>query len=331
MAIDGKVLSRALDRLEADKRRREAEVRELRLRLYAQDPELEALDGRLRSTAAEAVKLALDTGGDPVRAMESLQERNLRLQQQRRERLAALGQKEDCIDDVPACGICSDRGFVGTEPCSCLLRYYREEQRKELSKLLDLQGENFSAFRLRYYDDKRDPATGISPRQHMEMVLLTCQRFAETFSGSGMNLFLSGPPGLGKTFLSACIAGTVAQRGWSVVYDTAVTLCARFEDAKFGRRGDPEEAEADVRRYLDCDLLILDDLGTEMSTAFTVSVIYEVINSRLRSRKSTVISSNLSLEDIDAKYSPQIASRLKGEYENLKFYGRDIRRQKREE
>ena len=330
MALDGRLLRRAMDRLEEDRRRRENHTAELRQRLYSRDPALAELDSRLRSTAADTLELALRSGEDPVAAMEKLQERSLQLQKERTERILRLGYPEHCIDDLPACPRCGDRGYVGREPCECLMRLYRDEQRRELSKLLDLNGERFASFQLKYYDDQKDPETGISPRQHMELVYLACRRYAETFSGSGANLFLSGAPGLGKTFLSACIAAVVSERGWSVVYDTAVALCSRFEEARFGR-GDPEEAELDIQRYLRCDLLILDDLGTEMNTAFTVSAIYEVINSRLRSGKSTVISSNLSVEEISSRYNPQIASRLAGEYENLKFYGRDIRKLKKEE
>ena len=331
MALDGRILRRAMDLLEEDRRNRETHTAELRQQLYARDPFLAGLDTQIRSAAAEILDVALRRGEDPVAAMEQLQEQNLHMQEERRSRILRLGYPENCLDDLPACPRCGDRGYVGREPCDCLMRLYREEQRKELSKLLDLQGESFASFQLKYYDDMKDPDTGISPRQHMHLVLMACRRYAETFDGKGSNLFLSGGPGLGKTFLSACIASAVSEKGWSVVYETAVNLCARYEAIRFSNRGDPEEAEQDVRRYLQCDLLILDDLGMERENAFTVSVIYEVINARLRSGKSTVISSNLSVEEVSSRYNAQIASRLAGEYENLKFYGRDIRRLKKEE
>ena len=331
MALDGRLLSRAMERLENDRRRRESAETLLRQKLYSLDPALAELDGEIQGTAAKAMELALRSGEDPAKAMAGLQERSLELQRSRAKRIAALGYPEHCIDGLPACTVCGDRGYVGSKPCDCLMRLYREEQRRELSKLLDLQGEQFSAFQLKYYSDQPDPDTGLSPRQHMQLVELACRRYAETFNGGGSNLFLSGGPGLGKTFLSACIASVVSEKGWSVVYETAVTLCARFEEARFGHRGDTEAADLDVQRYLQCDLLILDDLGTEMNTSFSVSVIYEVINSRLRSKKSTVISSNYSTQEITARYTPQIASRLAGEYTNLRFYGTDIRKLKSQE
>ena len=188
MALDGRLLRRAMDRLEEDRRRRETHTAELRQRLYGLDPALAELDSRIQGAAAEAMDLALRRGEDPVAAMEKLQEQSLQLQKERTRRIVALGYPEHCIDDLPACKRCGDRGYVGLGPCECLLRLYREEQRRELSKLLDLNGERFSSFQLKYYDDQKDPDTGISPRQHMELVLLACRRYAETFDEKGSNL-----------------------------------------------------------------------------------------------------------------------------------------------
>lgn len=331
MALDGRLLRRALDRYEAENRRREEEARLLRQRIYERDGRIAELDRLLRSSVAEAAALAVDGGEDPVRAVERIQEKNLNWQAERARRIAALGYPEGCIDALPVCSVCGDRGFVGTKPCDCLLAVYREEQRKELSRLLDLHGESFGDFDLGYYDDRPDPASGLSPRRHMEMVWRICRRYAETFGPGSGSLFLTGAPGLGKTFLSACIAVVVAEKGYSVVYDTAVSIVSRFEEARFNRRGEQEEAEADVKRCLHCDLLILDDLGTEMSSTFSISAIYELLNTRLREGRSTVVSSNLSAEETARRYSPQIASRLAGSFENLKFYGSDIRLRKKAE
>ncbi len=330
MALDGKILRRALDRYEEANRLRSENTRRLREEIYGKDARVEELDRLLRSSVAEAAALALRHGSDPEGAVAAIQEKNLSWQDERAKRIAALGYPRGCIDETPACPLCSDRGYVGTKPCSCLLKLYKEEQRKELSRLLDLQGERFDAFQLRYYD-AFDPVTGSSPRRHMESVRQICRKFAENFTPGSGSLFLTGAPGLGKTFLSACIASTVAEKGYSVVYDTAVNVVSYFEEARFGRRGEPEEAQADVQRCLHCDLLILDDLGTEMNTSFSVSAIYEVLNTRLREGRSTVVSSNLGLEEISRRYTPQIASRLAGSYKELKFYGRDIRLQKKEE
>ena len=143
-----------------------------------------------------------------------------------------------------------------------------------------------------------------------------------------MNLFFNGAPGLGKTFLSACIARVVADNGFSVVYDMAASIFAKFEDAKFQRTDDFEGTRNDIKRYMECDLLIIDDLGTEMTTAFTVSALYEVINTRIVSGRKTLVSSNLTMDELRRRYSEHIMSRLEGEYQVLTFYGDDIRKKR---
>ena len=138
--------------------------------------------------------------------------------------------------------------------------------------------------------------------------------------------FFTGGTGLGKTFLSACIAREVSAAGHSVVYDTAINIFATFEARKFAREFEQErEARDDARRYLNCDLLILDDLGSEMTTQMVNMALYELVNSRLVAGKRTIISSNLSMDEVRARYTPQIASRLAGEYRTIAFYGDDIR------
>ena len=161
----------------------------------------------------------------------------------------------------------------------------------------------------------------------MEKTLQTCRRYALTFTEKSGNLLFSGDTGLGKTFLSACIARSVAEQGFSVVYDTAGKLFSDFETAKFYAEG--EDREDLTRKYLSCDLLIMDDLGTEMVTQFTQTALYQVVNSRLMSGKATVISTNLTSHELEGKYLPQITSRLLGSYELLLFLGSDIRRMKK--
>ena len=155
-------------------------------------------------------------------------------------------------------------------------------------------------------------------------------RFARDFRPGAQNLLLFGDPGLGKTFLSACIARVVSEDGFSVVYDTAGHIFAQFEASKF-RRDDVDEPDESVERCMACDLLILDDLGTEMTTAFVQSALYQLLNSRLLAGRSTIISTNLDPDQIGRRYSAQIMSRLEGEFELLPFIGQDIRRLKREQ
>ena len=206
-----------------------------------------------------------------------------------------------------------------------------EEQIQELSKLLDLGEQSFDAFRLDYYSDQLWPGRASSPRTNMDLVYEVCLNYAQKFGRFHFkNLFLTGAPGLGKTFLSACIARSVSEQGFSVVYDTAGNIFAQFENRKFQRDAEGvQTARDETRRYLNCDLLILDDLGSELTTQFTQSALYELINTRLVSDRRTVISSNLTPEDVVRRYTPQISSRLLGEFYILHFFGDDIRLLKR--
>ena len=194
--------------------------------------------------------------------------------------------------------------------------------------MLDLGGQSFETFSLSWYSDTYDPALGISPRKNMARILEICRSYAETFSQDSGSLLLTGDPGLGKTFLSAAIAREVGGKGYSVVYDTAAHVFEQFEAQKFSREED-EETSADVERVLQCDLLILDDLGTEMVTAFVQSALYRIVNTRLMEKKSTILNTNLTPGELGRRYSPQIASRIEGEYQILPFLGEDIRKLKR--
>ena len=327
MSYDPNVLRRAVERLESGRRSRSDQLERRRAEAYRREPRLELLDRELQSTMSRLMATALRRGESPVKAIQAIREQNLDLQRERAVLLGGMGLAEDALDDKPACPLCGDTGWRGAQMCSCLQKLCAQEQIKELSKLLDLGEQSFDTFRLDYYSQTPYPGMGGSPRANMELVYEVCLNYAQKFDKFKFkNLFLSGPPGLGKTFLSACIARTVSENGFSVVYDTAGNIFAQYEAKKFLRDSDDgREARDETRRYLNCDLLILDDLGSELTTQFTQSALYELINTRLVGGRHTVISSNLSMEEAARRYSPQIASRLAGEYHVLHFFGDDIR------
>ena len=315
MPYDGKILSRAMARFDEDKQHRARQFRERQQQLFAREPELADIDRRLRGTMSQIITRALKGGRDPVPAIHAIRDENLALQRRRGEILTALGCPADYLEEKPRCARCGDAGFLPDgSMCACLRSYYAREQIAELSHMLDIGSQSFDTFRLDYYSTDRGGLPR-SPREAAQRNLEICQSFARDFRPGKQNLLLFGAPGLGKTFLSACIARVVSEDGFSVVYDTA----------------DVDEPDESVERCMACDLLILDDLGTEMTTAFVQSALYQLLNGRLLAGKSTIISTNLDPDQIGRRYSAQIMSRLEGEFELLPFIGQDIRLLKREQ
>ena len=327
MSYDPNVLRRANQVLAERRRVREEDQQRRQAEIYTKLPRVAQIDRQLRQTAAQVIQAALCRGEDPVPAIAKIREKNLSLQAERSELLAQSGYPPDALDNRPACPRCGDSGWVGASMCQCLKDLCAAEQIKELSKLLDLGEQSFDRFSLDFYSDQPWPGETVSPRENMELIRDVCWSYAERFGRFYFkNLFLTGAPGLGKTFLSACIARTVSENGFSVVYDTAVSVFAQFEEQKFARDGeDVRQARGETRKYLGCDLLILDDLGSEMTTPFVQSALYTLINTRLTAGRHTVISSNLTMDEVRRRYSGQAASRLEGEYRVLRFYGEDIR------
>ena len=320
MGYSAEVLRRARARLAEAKADRESENRQHLQEAYEKIPRLREIDRQLRITMAQAAQAAFAGGSSFGESMEKVRDRNLALQQERKN-LAAMYFEEGYLDDSPICDICGGSGYVGSNMCECLRELCRQEQKKEVS-ILSGGKESFSQFKLEYYPDRIDPKYGASPRTIMERNLGLCRRYAATFAPSAGNLLFVGGTGLGKTFLSACIARTVADRGYSVVYETANHLFAKLEQAKFSPN---EDNRREAAKFLECDLLIMDDLGTEMPGQFVTAALYSLLNDRLLKNKPMVISTNLNVEDIKRRYSPQIASRLQGSFQGLTFVGEDIR------
>lgn len=329
MALDGKLLAQARKKLE-DIRRHNEETQSTRQReIYARLPQVRSIDIRLQNQMRELASIALRRDAEAKQALKALEEENLALQARRAELLVAAGYPETYTDDIYSCPDCQDKGyFMDGRMCACLKKLYNAEVTQDLSGLLK-GDEQFAMFRLDYYSNQPD-ASGNIPRAVMEFILAVCKDYAQNFHSASPNLIFSGAPGLGKTFLSACIARTVSQKGFSVAYESCSAALSAFEKEKFSRDVDEATAAgAKVRRYLDCDLLILDDLGTEMNTMFTQSALYTIINQRLIDGKQTIISTNLDESMLSAQYSPQITSRLLGEFRWLRFLGSDIRQMKK--
>lgn len=331
MSYDGKILRRALARFDEEKQRREEDARSRERAVYRKCPRIEQINIELSRTMAKIIASGLRRGADPRPAIAALREENLNLQAERARLLEEMGYPADYLEQRPVCPACGDTGFRGSEMCTCLRDYYVRVQNEELSRLLDLGTQSFETFNFDYYSPAPDFELGTSPRMNAERNYDVCQDYAHEFSPRSGNLLLSGDTGLGKTFLSASIARVVSENGHSVVYDTASHIFSRFEAQKFRRESGEEDADGDVERYLKCDLLIIDDLGTEMTTSFVQSAFYQIVNTRLMTGKKTVISTNLSPDEIGSRYGAAVRSRIEGEYRILPFFGEDIRRLKKQQ
>ena len=320
MGYSAEVMQRARTRLAAAKADRESENQQHLAVAYERIPRLREIDRQLRLTMAMAAQAAFSRGDDVQAMMNEAREKNLSLQRER-ENLVNTYFEEGYLDDSPICDRCGGSGWVGANMCECLAELCRQEQKKELT-FLSAGRENFDQFRLEYYPDRIDPKLGVNIRAVMEKTYQTCRRYAYSFNEKSGNLLFSGDTGLGKTFLSACIARTVADRGYSVIYESAPHMFAKLERARFNN---DEDARQETKKYTDCDLLIVDDLGTEMPGQFVTAALYSLVNDRLLAAKPTIISTNLNSEDLARRYSPQIASRLRGSFTRVAFLGDDIR------
>ncbi|MBE6950140.1 MAG: DNA replication protein DnaC [Ruminococcaceae bacterium] len=318
MAYSTEVVRRARERLAQARDDRQRENREHLRIAYEQQPRLKEIDRQLRLTMAKAAR-AVFAGGNAEELMNQAKEENLALQRER-EWIIEEQFEDGFLDETPICPICSGTGYVGSTMCDCLAELCRQEQKKELT-FLSAGRESFDQFRLDYYFDRPTPA-GFIPRVIMEKTYQTCRRYALSFGRQSGNLLFSGNTGLGKTFLSACIARTVADQGFSVVYESAGHLFAALEKARFEANDENRRAAA---KYNECDLLIVDDLGTELPGQFVTAALYSLINDRLLENRPTIISTNLSEEELVRRYNPQIASRLRGSYRRVAFVGDDIR------
>ncbi len=248
------------------------------------------------------------------------------LADERRRLLVSLGYPEDYLEPPYDCPDCRDTGYIGSDRCHCFRQaaidlVYAQSDRSRI-----FARECFENFSLAYYPkDLIDRGTGISAYAAAEQALHKCRRFVEEFDSSFQNLFLFGDVGVGKTFLCNCIAGELIASGHSVVYSTADRLFQMLADHALGRR---TASEADYESIFDCDLLIIDDLGTELPNALTLSQFFVCLNERIQHEKSTLISSNLDLQKISETYSERIFSRITSCFTLLHLFGNDIRVQR---
>ena len=324
MGYSLEVIARARRQLQSNndeiKNRQNARLRQV----YEKVPQIKEIDLQLRRSMAVAAQAAFAKGDQAQQIMEQAKKANLQLQKQRRELLDA-NFEPGFLDQDALCPQCGGSGYVGTQMCQCLQQLCRQEQKKEVA-LLSCGAHRFEDFRLDYYPDRKAATMDVNMRAAMGKNLEACKLYAREFAQEGGNLLFTGDTGLGKTFLSACIASEVTDQGFSVAYESAPHLFAWLEKARFST--DPEiraQAQAQSDRYASCDLLIVDDLGTELGGQFVTAALYSLINDRILTNKATIVSTNLNNQELEERYSSQILSRLRGNFRRVIFVGEDIR------
>lgn len=312
---------------ELSRRRTRAEAERLARRDEAVKaiPEISVIERELAETGISVVKsLGMGKGaGDFVR---SLAEINLKLQKRIEKLLVENGFDADYLKTKYTCPDCEDTGYINGISCKCRSELVKEIAMERLCRNSPALKCRFDNFSLDYYPDEIDERYNVSPRQHMKRVFEYCKNYAADFDPDSCSLYLYGATGLGKTHLTLAIAGEVTKNGADVVYDSASNLLRRLEKEHFSKDGDESGAEDEM---LDCDLLIIDDLGSEFVTSFSVSALYNIINTRLNREKPVIISTNLDAKALEEKYNERTASRILGSYTALLFLGRDIRQLKR--
>ncbi len=305
---------------------REAERR--RFDLEAVSPELKEVNRAIASAGLRAIK-AIGMGEDAQNYLNKLAEENLQNQKRRTEILAGLGLPADALDIHYTCTKCEDTGSLDGRYCDCVKAIMKQFQHENLCSCAPAKSSTFANFTLDYYKGLVDTKTGANAYDRMSQILNYCKNYAADFDRNSPSILMYGQTGLGKTHLSLAIANEVVAAGYDVIYSSAGNLFSKLEKERFGRlKGDESPEDA----VLSCDLLILDDLGSEFITSFTVSALYNIINSRILAGLPTIINTNLEVsgqrDEIAEKYNPRVCSRILGDYTPLEFLGCDIRQLK---
>lgn len=287
-------------------------------------PEIQQLEQEMSKAALDAPK-AIGMKDGSKEYIEKLKKINLSCQERIGEILRENNLPEDYLKPRFYCKKCEDTGFVNCIMCDCLKECMKNVAISETSEKLPIKDCTFDKFDLKYYPKETDEFAKCVPYDQMTNVLKFCKAYADDFKKHSDSMIFTGQTGLGKTHISLAIAGKVIEKGFNVVYNSAQNLFNMLEDEKFGRSDRERNIELMI---LNCDLLIIDDLGSEFCTQFTLSALYNVINSRLLERKPVIISTNLTPEEMDSKYSGRITSRIYGNYRHILFLGKDIRQLK---
>lgn len=328
MGYSSSVYQNAADKLAERRLAAEKQADARRKAIYDAVPRARELEQEIAQCGTAAVRAVLG-GGDVKAEMTALKEKNLALQAQLRVLLRENGYSENALEPQYTCPRCNDTGYRElqdrTVMCTCLKQQLVACACEEFNRIVPLQLCTFESFSIDQYSKTPDPATGIVPYYHMEKILKFCKSYAQTFTPQSQSILMKGATGLGKTHLSLAIANEVIRRGYGVMYVSAPELVIKLERERFAR-----DRDGDILETLSaCDLLIIDDLGTENHSAYTDAQVYTLFNSRVLKGKPVIISTNLTMTELERDYTARFVSRINGAAQKLDFLGEDLRIKKK--
>lgn len=304
--------SRAFEEQKANLNRKNAEYNKALESLKAKNIRIDEIDRTLKAVGA---KIGLTVLSGDKNELDRMQKLITALSDERQ----AILEKNGIAPPKFNCNSCKDTGYIDGKICNCIKSRAKQILIEELSKSLPLNSCRFDNFSLKYYSDE-DTENG-NPRKRMEGILKLCHDYVKDFSPrSSESILFMGNAGLGKTHLSLSIVYELLNQGFDVVYGSAYNLFAAMENDHFGNRSNDSFNAA-----VSCDLLVIDDLGSEFVSPYIQAMFYNVVNTRLLSNRPTIINTNLTMQEIEQKYTPRICSRFIGNYTAKKFIGNDIR------
>ncbi len=317
MAGYRKFIPEALVLIESRRREAEAKAEKVKADVYRKYGRLSEIDSALALTMVEVSKAVL-AGGSYEEELEKIKNKNLLLSREKRDILAKENLTPEDIKPKYFCNVCSDTGYHEGEICECLKQRAKSLLYNSISGGAIDRSKTFENFDLSIFSDNGER----SDKKRMAKMFEDIKEFADKFEYN--NIIFFGRTGIGKTHISLATANALIEKGYDVIYISAPSLFIKLEKERFSKDGNYSEL---LDRVIECDLLIIDDLGAEMRTQFTISALYQIVNERLNARKPMMINTNLSVEEIDSCYEERIASRIYGNFSAYQFVGKDVRRE----
>ncbi|MDK2918887.1 MAG: replication protein DnaC [Candidatus Petromonas sp.] len=307
-----------------DRAQKELEYR--KAQVYDMVPRIKEIDDEIAKVGIKLSKAILHNLSSYEEEVNKIKEYTEKLKQEKAVLLTENNIPLHFLEISYECDTCKDTGFLNSgEKCNCFKQKLIEKayQMSNISHLLEK--ENFQNFNIELFSDEKFNDEELTPRENILQVLNICEGFVFNFDkNNDENLLFYGTTGLGKTFMCNCIAKILLDKGKIVIYQTAFKILEILEEYKFSRDKTPE-LKMSYELLFDCDLLIIDDLGTELTNTFTNIEIFNIINARIVNNKKTIVSTNLSPAEIIDIYGDRVSSRIFGKFNMLKFYGPDLR------